>query len=147
MFRAPGRSTPTPPRSLKAPLLSALGIAVLALPGATPAQEIPAGVARETMIVDRPAMGEWPGGGWDAPGEGGPTLNVGERIAVWVRGGARAGNPDAAGGGGSAGLHAASSRISAADITAFFDIVQPFVPPSDSSNRLRRCTNAPGSGN
>ena len=56
-----------------------------------PAQEIPAGVAREALVVERPAVGEWPGGGSEGPaGEGGPTLAAGERIAVWVRGAARA---------------------------------------------------------
>jgi hypothetical protein len=62
-----------------------------------PAQEIPAGVARETLVVERPAVGEWPGGGSEGPaGAGGPTLAAGERIAVWVRGAARAADPDAA---------------------------------------------------
>jgi hypothetical protein len=73
------------------------GVALLALPRTSPAQEIPSDVARETLVVDRPAVGEWPGGSWEAPaGEGGPTLAAGERIAVWVRGAARAADPGAA---------------------------------------------------
>ena len=74
-----------------------IGIATLALPISAPAQEIPSGVARETLVVERPAVGEWPGGGWEDPAAGGgTTLTAGERIAVWIRGAARAANPGAA---------------------------------------------------
>ena len=74
-----------------------LGIASLALPGSGSAQEIPSDVDRETLVVDRTAVGEWPGGGWeDTPGDGGSALTAGERIAVWVRGAARAADPGAA---------------------------------------------------
>lgn len=82
---------------MNTPTLCVLGVALLAHPRTSPAQEIPAGVARETWIVDRPAVGEWPGGGWEAPAAGGgPTLAAGERIAVWIRGAARAADPGAA---------------------------------------------------
>ena len=74
-----------------------LGLAILAAPAWGTAQEIPTAVARETVVVERPAVGEWPGGGWEDPAVGnGPALTAGERIAVWIRGAARAGDPGAA---------------------------------------------------
>lgn len=77
--------------------LCSVGILLLTLSRTSPAQEIPSGVARESLVVDRPAVGEWPGGGSQDPaGAGGPTLAAGERIAVWVRGAARAADPEAA---------------------------------------------------
>lgn len=97
MCRGREPCTPTPlSRALKTPHLCVVGIALLALPRTSPAQGIPAGVARETLVVERPAVGEWPGGGSEAlAGEAGPTLAAGERIAVWTRGAARAADPGA----------------------------------------------------
>jgi hypothetical protein len=73
-----------------------IGIAVLTLAASSPAQEIPPRVARETLVVDRPAIGEWPGGGEAEVEGGGATLASGERIAVWVDGAGHAAEPAAA---------------------------------------------------
>lgn len=84
----------TKPIRIDVPVL--IAVAILASAASAAAQVIPSGVEGETLVVDRPAMGEWPGGGWAGPdGEGGPTLTAGERIAVWTRGAARADDPEA----------------------------------------------------
>jgi hypothetical protein len=85
------------PRPTRIRIALLVGIASLALPVSSPAQEIPAGVARETLVVERPAVGDWPGGGSGDPAVGdGASLTTGERIAVWIRGAARVGEPGAA---------------------------------------------------
>lgn len=96
-------------RSVRSGVPVLIAVAVLASAASSPAQVIPSGVERETLVVDRPALGEWPGGGWAGPaGEGGPTLMAGERIAVWTRGAARA---DDAGAGPLPVAEAASGEV------------------------------------
>ena len=79
------------------PGIALLMVPSLLLPRPATSQEIPTGIPRETLVVDRPAVAEGAGGGREAAAvEVGPALAAGERIAVWTVGEAHAADPGAA---------------------------------------------------
>lgn len=75
--------------------LSVVAAVVLAA-GPAFGQSLPEGVRAERLAVDRPAVGERPGGAVaDLASDAAVALDAGERIAVWVEGDVRVDDPDA----------------------------------------------------